>query len=92
MKAIPNIPILDFTKLSKGQISSAVEIFNDLCHESLLPTNEAYRDPIRQELDRRLLTEVLGLDQTSVEQLGILRNQWCSEPTVSGSKSTGPDN
>ena len=56
----------------------------------MLPANEAWRDPVRQELDRRLLTEVLALDDAAVEQLGILRNQWCLEPTVSGTKSTAP--
>ena len=56
----------------------------------MLPTNEAWRDPVRQELDRRLLTEVLGLDDEAVEQLAILRNQWCAEPTVTGTKKTGP--
>ena len=52
--------------------------------------DEAWRDPVRQELDRRLLTEVLGLDDAAVEQLAILRNQWCAEPTVTGTKKTGP--
>ena len=56
----------------------------------MLPTNEAYRDPVRQELDHRLMTEVLGLDDSAVEQLAILRNQWCREPTVTGIKTTGP--
>ena len=59
--------------------------------KELLPANEAFRDPIRQEIDRRLMTEVLGLDNECVEQLAIIRNQWCREPTVIGTKSTGPD-
>ena len=57
----------------------------------MLPANEAYHDTARQELDRRLLTEVLGLDDSAVEQLAILRHQWCREPTVTGTKTTGPD-
>ena len=89
--AIPNIPIVDFSRLSDNQISSMVQIYDDLCQETLLPTSEAYRDPVRQELDRRLLTEVLGLDNSAVEQLAILRHQWCREPTVTGTKTTGPD-
>ena len=89
--AIPNIPIVDFSRLSNNQISSVVQIYDDLCQETLLPTSEAYRDPVRQELDRRLLTEVLGLDNSAVDQLAILRHQWCREPTVTGTKTTGPD-
>ena len=46
---------------------------------------------MRQELDWRLMTQVLELDGRAVEQLGILRRQWCREPTVVGTKGTGPD-
>ena len=88
--AIPNIPTLDVTKLDANRLDAAVQIYDDLCQEKMLPANEAYRDPVRQELDRRLLTEVLGLDAAAVEQLAILRYQWCLEPTVTGTKATGP--
>lgn len=87
---LSNIPTLDVTKLDADRLQAAVQIYDDLCQKRLLPTNEAYRDPVRQELDRRLLTEVLGLDDSAVEQLAILRNQWCLEPTVTGTKNTGP--
>ena len=92
ISAIPYISILDFSRLSDNQIQAAAQIYDDLCQKSLLPANEAYRDPVRLEMDRRLLTEVLGLDEAAVEQLAILRNQWCREPTVTGTKKTGPDN
>ena len=59
VSAIPQIPILDVSRLSDNQTLAAVQIYDDLCQKPLLPTNEAYRDPVRQELDRRLLTEVL---------------------------------
>ena len=87
--AIPNIPTLDWRQLPAAQLAAAVQIYDDLGREAMLPANEAYRDPVRQELDRRLLIEVLGLDDTAIEQLAILRNQWCMEPTVAGTKSTG---
>ena len=90
--AIPDIPLLDIAKLSETQIAAAVTIFDDLQAKILLPANEAWRDSVRQELDQRLLNEVLGLDDKAVEQLGILRRQWCSEPTVTSTKKTGPPN
>ena len=89
--AIPNIPVLDVTRLNTYELQDAVQIYGDLCQEPMLPANEAWRDPVRQKLDRRLLTEVLGLDGEAIEQLAILRNQWCREPTVTGTKRTGPD-
>ena len=88
--AIPDIPVLDVTKISTAQLTAAVKIFDDLQEETMLPANEAWRDPVRQELDRRLLIEVLELDDRAVEQLDILRRQWCSEPTVTSTKKTGP--
>ena len=90
--AIPDIPVLDATKLTDTQLDAAVRIFDDLHNKTLLPANEAWRDEVRQELDERLLIEVLCLDDNSVEQLGILRRQWCSEPTVTSTKKTGPPN
>ena len=88
--AIPAIPVLDITKLSPTQLDDAVKIFDDLQEQTLLPTNEAWRDAVRQKLDQRLLNDVLGLDDKAVEQLDILRRQWCSEPTVTSTKKTGP--
>ena len=88
--AIPNIATLDLTQLTPDQISAAVGIFDELSDERMLPANEAYRDPVRQEIDRRLLTEVLQLDEDAADQFAILRTQWCMEPTVTGTKRTGP--
>ena len=90
--AIPNIATLDLTKLDPDQLTAAVNIFDDLSSKPMLPANEAYRDPVRQELDQRLLTEVLRLDEQAVDQFAILRTQWCMEPTVTGTKGTGPEN
>lgn len=90
VSAIPNIPVLDVTKLDAGRLRAAVQIYDDLCRQPMLPANEAWHDPVRQELDRRLLADVLALDDAAVEQLAILRNQWCAEPTVSATKQTGP--
>lgn len=89
--SVTGVPILDVTQIEDNQLLAMVQIYNDLCQERMLPANEAYQDPVRQELDRRLLTEVLGLDAAAVEQLRILRYQWCAEPTVVGTKRTGPN-
>ena len=88
--AIPNIPTLDVANLADDRLRAAVQIYDDLCRQRMLPANEAWRDPVRQELDRRILTEMLGLDAAAVAQLAILRNQWCAEPTVTSTKGTRP--
>ncbi len=88
--SIAGIPMLDVTQIGSDRLQAAVQIYDDLCRQQMLPANEAWHDPVRQELDRRILTEVLGLDTAAVEQLAILRNQWCAEPTVTSTKGTGP--
>ena len=88
---LPTVPTLDVTRLDAKRLRAATQIYDDLCEKRMLPANEAWRDPVRQEIDQRVLTEVLGLDDDAVEQLAILRNQWCREPTVTGTKRTGPD-
>ena len=87
---IPDIPVLDVTQLDAAQLAAAVQIFDDLKERVMKPANEAWHDLVRQELDRRLLMEVLNLDNEAVERLGILRRQWCREPTVTATKQTGP--
>ena len=67
------ILVLDTTRLSPTQLDSAVEIFDDLKEEVLKPANEAWDDDVRKNMDRRLLTEVLNLNDDAVEQLDILR-------------------
>ena len=81
---------LDSISIFPDQLNAAVRIFDDLQEQTMLPANEAWRDPVRQELDRRLFNDVLGLDDRVVEQLDILCRQWCSEPTVTSVKNTGP--
>ena len=88
--AIPAIPTLDVTALSSEKIKQAADIYDDFSQLQMLPANEAFKDETRQDLDRRILTEVLDLAPESLTQLDILRQQWCREPTVSGVKGTGP--
>ena len=90
--AIADIPVLDVTRLTETHLEADVKISDKLHEKTLLSANESWRDEVRHQLDRRLLIEVLGLDDKSVEQLDILRRQWCSEPTVTSTKKTGPPN
>ena len=56
-----------------------------------LPANEAYRDNTRKELDHRALIDMLGLPESILEPLDLLRLKWCSEPSVHGGKKTAPE-
>ena len=88
--AIRTMPTLDIGSLTPAQLAAAATIFEDLRDADFLPANEAYRDDSRQELDRRVLTELLALPDSILPPLDVLRLKWCSEPSVHGGKSTRP--
>jgi len=84
---LPAHPILDPRALTADQREWCRAIFQDFERRDFLPANEAYRDPARQELDAALFS-MLGIDR--LENLALLRRQWCAEPSVHGGKSTRP--
>ena len=90
--AIRSMPTLDVTKLTQAQLDKAEAIFEDMRELQFLPANEAYRDNTRKNLDYRVLIEMLGLPETILEPLDLLRLKWCSEPSVHGGKKTAPGN
>ena len=51
--------------------------------------------PVRQELDRKLLSEVLGFGEDTHPQvhegMALLRAKLCDEPSISGSKKSRCD-
>ena len=62
-KQIKNLPVLDVGRLSHRQLALMEETFNEVRELPLLPANEAWRDWVRAELDRRVLEDVLGLGE-----------------------------
>ena len=87
---LPALPALDVRQLSQKQIDLSHQLFADFLDHELLPANEAYHDPVRQALDQAVLIDLLGLPESILEPLAVLRLQWCAEPTVHGGKSTRP--
>lgn len=87
---LPDLLTLDVRQLSQEQIDSSHQIFADFLDHEFLPANEAYHDPARQALDQALLIDLLGLPESILQPLALLRRQWCAEPTVHGGKSTRP--
>ena len=85
---LPDLLALDARALSEEQSARAQAVFADFRDRKMLPANEAYRDPVRKELDQALLVDVLGLPEELLDGLAALRDSWCAEPTVHGGKST----
>ena len=79
---------VDPRKLNSEQMATVGDIFDLFKDRAMLPANEAYRDEVRQELDEAVLNGLLGFSTDILAPLGILRSQWCEEPSVHGGKST----
>ena len=58
----------------------------------MLPFNQIDEDPKRHELDRLLLSEVLGITEEERpdvhEGLALLRKMLCQEPSIHGGKKS----
>ena len=87
---LPELNVLDARCLGASQLQQCQAVCDEFRSRSLLPANEAYRDPVRKELDAALW-DMLGLPDTLLANLELLRNQWCAEPSVHGGKRTRPD-
>lgn len=87
---LPNMMTLNARCLSDTQLQQCRAFCDEFRNRSLLPANEAYRDPARKELDSALW-DILELPRNLLSNLDLVREQWCAEPSVHGGKRTRPD-
>ena len=86
------LPTLDVRSLSADALANADQIFDEMKHTRMLPFNEADQDEVRHALDRRFLTEVLGITSADVHTaVGRLREKLCAEPSIHGGKKSRCD-
>ena len=83
---LPSLLTCDPRVLTNQQIALAAEVVEGMRDRKYLAANEAYRDPVRKELDQHLLLDILHLPEEILEHLELLRSQFCGEPSVYGSK------
>ena len=90
--AFDAMPTLDVRKLPAESLANAERIFNALKHQKMLPFNQMDEDPVRHELDRLLLSEVLSITEEERpdvhEGLALLRKMLCQEPSIHGGKKS----
>ena len=86
ISTIESLPLLDFRALTDDQLARAEEIFDEFRHKDLMPAYLADADPNRALLDRRVLCDLLGFDQSVYEGVRRLAQKWCAEPSVHGGK------
>ena len=88
-KGLLQIPTLDVRCLSDKALANAERVFHTLKYQRMLPFNEAEHDPVRHELDRLLLTEVLNITSEDAHNaIHRLRELLCAEPSIHGGKKS----
>lgn len=85
INALRMIPCPDFGQLHGSSLAKAQEHFESLHRQRLLPANQAYRDPVRKEIDRAVL-DILELPPDSFKLVEELCALWCNEPSVRGTR------
>ncbi len=86
ISAVESLPVLDFRELSDDQLVMAELIFDEFRDKDLKPAYLADADPNRALLDRRVVCDMLGFDETVYEAVRNLAAKWCAEPSVHGGK------
>ena len=86
VRSIKLLPCLNVTALSPDALRSASSVFDDMKGEILQRICDSHIDPVRIELDRRVLTEILGLEESAVNRLDNIRRKWCAEYSVRGTR------
>ena len=81
------LPILDLRALTEAQLTAAQEIFEEFRDKELRPAYLADLDPNRALLDRRVICDLLGFDESVYQGVRRLAEKWCAEPSVHGGKA-----
>lgn len=90
VRLLPLLAVPDMRDLTDEQIAMAKETFRVFSKKNMRPANEAWRDDVRQDLDRAVMIDVLGLHERILKPLDMLREKWCAEPSVHGGQATRP--
>ena len=80
----PHFYTLNPTMLDKKQMNAAAKIFEEFRQTELRPASEVATDQHREDLDRRVLKDMLGLDETLYQGVRRLAKALGNEPVIMG--------
>ena len=83
---LETLATLDVRKLAAWQLEEAQAIWRDLRDVKFQPFHHCAVDPARSELDRRVVIDLLGLNDDALAAVARLRGLLAREPSIHGSK------
>ena len=89
--SIPTFTTINLRALTRDQHTAAREAFEAMSMKRLLPFDQIDEDPVRAELDQRLIVDVLGLGSELCSEGGPmerLRAKLAVEPQIHANKCT----
>ena len=87
IRSAETLPTLDLRALTDAQLDVARDIFDDFRDRELQPAYIADADRNRALLDRRVVCDMLGFDESVYAAVRSLATKWCAEPSVHGGKA-----
>ena len=83
---LESLVALDVRKLELWQQQEAQAIWQDFVDRNFQPFHHCAVDPVRIELDERIIRDLLGLGEDAVAALARLRTLLAGSPSIHGSK------
>ena len=77
---------LDIRKLEAWQLDEAQAIWQEFSNRKFMPFYQCTTDPVRVELDERIVKDLLGLGEGAVASVARLRTLLAVDPSIRGSK------
>ena len=77
---------VDVRNLKAWQLDEAQTIWRDFVYQKLQSFHQCAIDPVRIQLDERIVRDLLGLGEDAVASVARLRTLLASDPSIHGSK------
>ena len=83
---LESLTTLDVQQLKAWQIEEALAIWQDFKDRKFQPFYQCAVDPVRIQLDERIIRDLLGLGEDAVASVARLRTFLAGDPSIHGSK------
>ena len=86
VSTLRDLVLVNSALVGRAALDRAGDVLLRFRRRRFRPASEAACDPVRAELDRAVLIDVLGQPPALLEPVAALRRAWSAEPTVHGGK------